>query len=242
MNLFDQSIRDVMAMIEKSGDAAKIFPFDSDDSWPGGRKGQLILRQDTAVEFGNPAFDSVSIILWTSDLPLISENRVIIQGPDISEAEGNMLPLGKVVMIYGKGFDEENSYDRYRMMEAARYDVSLEGYMMKTVPQYMREWIRVSKQAVDRGFSLRIPAGRLIERLLSHDFVEKASVLMITEPGESMELLKRTGIQTARYIGAMARMTEEMDFDCSTCGYQDVCSGASDLRLMREKLKEKWDG
>ena len=239
MNLFNESIREVLSLIEAGGASARTFPYDPAESWPRGRRGQIVLRSDTALELGNPGSDSVSFLLWTDDLSLIEGNRMVLLGPDIRETGETVLPFGKAVLVSGKGFNEENNYDCYRAMEKARYDMNIDGYMMKSIPRYMREWIRISQQARDRGFSMKVAANRLIEQLLSHEFVHRVSVLMITEPGEPIARLRKTGEQAARYIGAMAKMTEEMDFDCSSCQYFDICSDASGLRSMRESLKEK---
>jgi hypothetical protein len=42
-----------------------------------------------------------------------------------------------------------------------------------------------------------------------------------------------------RIIAAMNKMAQEMDFECSSCDYQDVCDEAEGLKGMREKLMDK---
>ena len=65
-----------------------------------------------------------------------------------------------MVIVGGSDFDEDNTYDRYREMELLRYDIHLKGYMMRGVSQQQREWSRVSKEAINNGFSFTDPRRR----------------------------------------------------------------------------------
>jgi len=103
----------------------------------------------------------------------------------------------------------------------------------------MREWSRVSREAVSRGFSFQIMGSALLTKLKALDYVTGVEVLFVTSSPEDIRALKNTGDKFMRYISAMTKMTEEMDFDCDSCEYQEVCNEAEDLQGMRKSLMKK---
>ena len=121
-------------------------------------------------------------------------------------------------------------------MDFLRYDLSLKGYMMRAVSQYMREWSRVSKEAVENGFSFQILGSALLQNLKALDYVSEAEVVFVTSSPEDVRELKKPADRFMKYINAMTKMTEEMDFDCESCEYQDVCNEAEELQGMRKSL------
>jgi len=153
--------------------------------------------------------------------------------------EPGSLPFGKIVLIGGNGFNEENCYDRFREMDLSRYDISLKGYMMRAVSQYMREWSRVSCEAVKNGFSFSILGSALSQKLKELNYVDAVEILIVTSSAEDVRELKKTGDRFLQYINAMTKMAEEMDFQCESCEFQEICDEAEELRDMRRSLMDK---
>jgi CO dehydrogenase/acetyl-CoA synthase beta subunit len=124
-------------------------------------------------------------------------------------------------------------------MELTRFDLSLKGYMLRATSQYMREWSRISLEAVKHGFSLSILGSALITALKEHPYVQAAEVMFITQSNVDVNALRDTGHTTNRLILAMNKMINEMEADCGSCDYQDVCSDASDMQALKKTLDEK---
>jgi CO dehydrogenase/acetyl-CoA synthase beta subunit len=193
-----------------------------------------VLGQDTAVELGNPKDASTSSLMWNSNPQKIKNRRITVVGPDLPQVKWKMVSFGKIVIIGGEDFNEENNYERYRRLEQVRYDIHLKGYMMRGASQYQREWSRVSKESLDKGFSFRILGGALIDKYLELDFVRSVEVIFITSGREDVLEMKTVSDQVMRIIGAMNKMAGEMSFDCDSCEYTDVCSDVAELRSMRK--------
>lgn len=208
-------------------------------SWPPGGGKNVVMSRDMAVELGNPSDESVSFVLWVDKPDLVRDGVITIVGSDLPERAGVSLPFGKVVVAGVRGFNEENSYNRYREMELLRYDLDLKGYMMRAVSQYQREWSRVSREALEAGFSLKVLGGALIDRFREKDYVESVEVVFITSSREDVRELRGILEGAMRVVSAMNKMVEEMSFDCSTCEYNDVCSEVGELRNMRNSLAGK---
>jgi hypothetical protein len=109
----------------------------------------------------------------------------------------------------------------------------------EAVTQYMREWSRISREAVENRFSLPLLGSAMIRQLKAFDYVKSVEIMFVTSSNPDVLELKQTGDRFIRIINAMTRMAEDHDFDCETCEFQPVCNEAEELRRMHKALKEK---
>ena len=241
MQLLDHLISEVKDFTDRKKKAGVLKEYLVSDvlAWPEAGPRDIVLKSDTGVELGNPKDESVSFLLWTADSSLINDGSIKIIGPDIGETATPAVSFGRVILASVRDFNEENCYDRYREMEFLRYDISLKGYMMRAVSQHMREWSRVSREAVENGFSFEILGSALLNKLKAVDYVTGAEIIFVTSSKEDVRELKAPAERFMTYINAMTKMAEEMDFDCESCEYQEVCSEAEELQYMRKSLMEK---
>ncbi|MCX7678512.1 MAG: hypothetical protein N2316_04775 [Spirochaetes bacterium] len=236
MNLFDDILHEIRNFVDARKDKTVTRMLDQHiREWPKAKGKNLVLTADTAVELGNPRTESVSFVLWTQNPSAIVDNVFHLIGNDIAEAEGKSLPFGKVVMLAVEGMNESNCYDRHRAIELARYDLELEGYMLRAASQYLREWSRVSKTAVAHGFSFSIFANELSRVYRAFEFVSAVECLFVTSSCDDVRELYELGSKVERRIAAMNKMHREMDFDCSRCEFTDVCSEVEGLRFLRNR-------
>jgi CO dehydrogenase/acetyl-CoA synthase beta subunit len=241
MKLCHDIIKDIRMFLQKPRSFFSIQEYSSfpEISWPKASSRDIILQSDTGVELGNPKDQSVSFLVFTNDRSLVRDGKISLLGPDIGETNTNRLPFGRAVLVGGTGFDEENSYTRFREMDLSRYDISLKGYMMRAVSQYMREWSRISKEAVKNGFSLPLLGSAMIQELKNLDYVDSVEILFVTSSNKDVLELKQTGDRFIQMINAMTKMMEDHNLDCESCEFQPVCDEAEELRRMHQILKEK---
>ncbi|MFW6414982.1 MAG: hypothetical protein ACOCZ2_01580 [Thermodesulfobacteriota bacterium] len=207
--------------------------------WPGSRKNNIVFQSDTAVELGSPDQESVSFILWTNDLSLVNHNTFSLYGPDLPSCGDQSMPFGKVIVLGGSGFDEDNCYERHQEIDLARYDLNLEGYMIRAVSQYMREWSRISKTALERGFDFPTLAKAIRDLYLEFDYIRKVETIFVTSSILDVRELNDLGRKATDRIVAMNRIAGEMNLDCDSCDLQEVCNDAIELRKMhRKRMKQ----
>jgi len=241
MGLFDkqyQAISDYLGSRRREGKVSE-YIHNGQTDWPSEKNRNLVLGPDTAVELGNPKDASTSFLMWVNDPDKIKNGRITIVGPDLPQLSGQQVSFGKIVIVDASDFDEDNSYDRYREMELLRYDIHLKGYMMRGVSQYQREWSRVSKEAIQNGFSFQTLGSALIEKFLTINYVQAVETVFITSSRKDVLEAKTISDNVTKLISAMNKMTEELSFDCDTCDYNDVCGDVAELRAMRKKLQKK---
>jgi len=238
MELFEATIRNVHDFLESIG-PRRVFSLNPASLWPTGRGRNIVLKEDMGLELGNPDRGSLSCLLWTEDISKISDGRITLVGPDFPESTGRSLALGKLVLAGVEGFDEVNAYDRHKDLEFLRYELDLKGFMMRAVSQYQREWCRISREALLLGFSAATLGSALLRIFQEKPYVKAAEVVFITSGPEDVDRLREFTSPAERIIAAMNRMADEFDFDCASCGYQDVCDEADGLKGMRERLKNR---
>ncbi|BCS96683.1 hypothetical protein DSLASN_23150 [Desulfoluna limicola] len=231
MGMFDAIICDVKAYVGTR--AGRRLPERGDASWPGAGRNNLVLLADLALELGNPADGSVSFLVSTEEEALVDDGRITLIGPDIGEAPGPRLPFGKVVIVHVEGEEESLRAKRHREMFLLKFALSLKGYMVKAASRYMAEWSRISKEAVDSGFSFTVLGHALMEGYRRLDYVKAVEVVFVTSSGADVNGLYDMGHRALRRVDAMNKRTSEMTHDCSSCGYKDVCDEAEELREAR---------
>jgi CO dehydrogenase/acetyl-CoA synthase beta subunit len=238
MELFTHTIEAVRTFVDTQS-SRRTWIEAPNYAWPTGGGRNIVLKEDMGLELGSPEKDSVSCLLWTEDLSRITDGRITLMGPDFTECMGKSLPFGKVVLVGVEGFDEDNAYDRHKDMDFLRYELDLKGFMMRAVSQYMREWCRISRETLSQGFSARNLGSSLIRLFRDRPYVKTVEVIFFTSSTDDVHKLKEITSPSEKVISAMNKMASEMDFECGSCDYQDVCDEAEGLKGMRDKLMEK---
>ncbi len=238
MELFRDTIEELRAFFIEAGPMSS---WDEDDSciWPAGGNRNIVLKDDTGLELGSPERDSVSCLLWTHDNSIVKDGRITLIGRDFAQCTGESLPFGKVVIACVHGFNEDNAYERHKDLDFLRYDLDLKGFMLRAASQFMREWCRISKDALRNGFSARILGSALIKLFRAQSFVKSVEVIYMTSSTEDIGRLKEITAPAEMIIAAMNKMAVEMDFECDSCDYRPVCDDATQLKSMRDSLMKK---
>jgi len=238
MELFEQTLMDIRKYIEEKNGFSRVLS-KRNPPWPSGKGRNVVLADEMAVELGNPQMNSTSCLLWTQKSDLIRDGKVTLIGPDIQDNPDKSFPFGKVVLVEVNGFDEESAYDQYKEMEAVRYALDLKGYMIRAVSQYQREWSRISREALQSGFSFDVLGSALREEYLKKDYIHAVEILFVTSSAEDVGELQEITKNVGRTISAMNKMLSEIDSDCDECEYNDVCDEVDELKRMKNTRNEK---
>ncbi len=195
----------------------------------------LILEEETAVELGDPRAGSLMTLLW-GDPSLIEDGTIALAGPDLSECTQRKIPFGLVILA-GAQFPDE--YEFFRNLKDAFYAVKLKGFMARMLPSRNTIWCRVSKDAILQGFTLFHLGNAVIDSIKKVPGVSAAQVIMVTSTKEQVEKLKTVAEGAKRIVDAMVKMYSELNFDCESCDYRDVCETVNELKRIRDRLRKK---
>jgi len=231
MGLFDEPYTELRSFLQSQRKLGKVKEYrGSQTNWSSEKT--LVLKSDTAIELGSPSFSSLMLLLWADSVQVPSD-RIYLIGPDLAEAGSSPIPFGQVVIVGGCFADE---YDSYRDLREAVYTCDLRGISSRALPSKQEIWLRISRDAIADGFNLDVLGSALIDRLKRNPLVEAVEVLFITDMVELAQL-RHVGEKVQTIVSAFTKMYEEMNFDCETCEYVEVCDEVVELRRIRNKLR-----
>ena len=204
-------------------------------------KSTLILKEDTAVELGGPATAGTTFLLWTDDVSLVSDGRVTLIGPDISETTGKVLPFGQVVLVAGSCLNKEL---QPRLERDLRDAEAFPGYAVRSTGG--RIWSRVSHQARDQGFSLRRLGSTILTQLhRKQAAVTAAEIVFVTSSVEDVQSLERIGAQVRKLSHDLRRerlkqVSEDVyecrsGVSCDVCADNEVCTDIRQIVAIRKR-------
>jgi CO dehydrogenase/acetyl-CoA synthase beta subunit len=203
-------------------------------------KSTLILKEDTAVELGGPATEGTTFLLWTDDVSLVSDGKVTLIGPDITETAEALLPFGQVVLVAGSSLNKEL---HPRLERDLRDAESVLGYAVRSTGG--RIWSRVSRQALDQGFSLRGLGSTILSQLRSRQSAGTAAeIILVTSSAEDVQSLERIGAQVRKLSHDLRRerlkqVSEDVyecrsGVSCDVCADNDVCTDIRQIVSIRK--------
>ena len=240
MELFDSFFSEIGQYYEQMNERGLARTYIRDDklAWPRSNSNHVILEADTAIELGHPRTESLAFMLWTESLDKVSDGRITIIGPDLSEIRDKQFPFGKITLLRCHGFNEDNAYDRYIELDMVRYKLKIEDYMIRALPQNMREWSRVSKEGIRSGLSFQVLGSELIHDYKQLEYVDAAEIIFITSSVEDIKSFKPVGEKATRIIEAMNKIFDDLEFNCGSCDFKDICEEIDGLRAMHNKTKK----
>ncbi len=232
MGLFDAQITGFRGLVEGWEANGRLRTLDVAEGAGWKRGESLILQEDCGLELGNPGTASISFMMWAEEAS-VERDAVRLLGPDAPELGGGSVPFGQVVIVGGDFPDE---YEAFRDLRDAAYGVHIEGFMPRSLPSRQTTWCRVSREAMDKGFSLGHLGAALIGDVGGVENVSGVEVLFITGSVEDVRSLAPVADGARRVVDALLKMYTEKKYDCKTCEYRDVCESVMELKDIRKKL------
>lgn len=222
MNLLTQKDYDkfVATSLEARNIKIKITDIPIPVSFAAAFEGERIRKNDMFAEFGGNKTEAWELVIH-KEASEVEDHKIEVVGPNIDEVktEGIVrLPLAVVVKIAGKNMqdDFEPVLER-RLHYFLNY---IEGVMH--VGQRDMSWIRISKDAFEKGFRLE-HIGEVLYAKMRDEFesvVDKCEVTIITDPDKVLELKAEA---TARYEARDERLACLVDesveefYSCNLC-------------------------
>ncbi|MEM2426631.1 MAG: hypothetical protein QXF20_01570 [Candidatus Hadarchaeales archaeon] len=233
MKLFDEDLKFLRGLLEKAegeGKVRRLSPFLPEEFL--GEGPEVILKEDTWVELGPPELPSFSSVLLTETPGLVEDGRVSLWGKDLPELRGEV-PFAQLCLVESKEIRDED----YRKLNLVPFRMVLKGYTIRGLPSQMRVWSRVSRQVVERGFSLSV-VGEALRRALRSLPVSSVEVVFSTSE-EGVSSLLWIGEKARKIASAIGKMVEEVSLDCERCDYREICGSVEELRAIRERMVGK---
>ncbi|MBN2467197.1 MAG: CO dehydrogenase/CO-methylating acetyl-CoA synthase complex subunit beta [Deltaproteobacteria bacterium] len=149
----------------------------------------------------------------------VEDGMVEVFGPDIDDVEaGSRLPLGIHILIAGRQMQE----DFLPILERQIHHLINYAQGLMHIGQRDIAWLRVSKQAVEKGFTLA-DLGRILHAMFHKDFgaiFDKVQIRIYTEEDTVKDLVEKAREifrQRDERIAGMTDESEEVYYSCTLC-------------------------
>jgi acetyl-CoA synthase len=181
-------------------------------------EGETIRKGDMYVEFGGGKATGFELVTMVTENE-IEDGKITVIGPEVDElVEGSSNPIGIMVKIYGRKMqvDFEGVLER-RIHYFINY-----GEGLWHVAQRDLCWLRISKEAVAKGFKIK-HYGEILIAKFKDEFpaiVDRVEVTLITDQEKANEMIKvareRYAVRDLRLRGLVDEKVEEL-YSCILC-------------------------
>jgi len=181
-------------------------------------EGERVRGEDIYLEAGGGRTQAVEF-LRMADMNDVEDGKVEVIGPEIKDLPpGSKIPLAIMVQIAGRKMQE----DFEPILERQIHHLLNYAQGVMHIGQRDIAWIRIAKQAVDKGFKLE-HIGKIIHAKLHQDFaniLDKVQVKIYTEEEEVKRLVEEARKIYWKRDERLAGLTdEEVDtfYSCTLC-------------------------
>jgi acetyl-CoA synthase len=170
-------------------------------------EGERVRKENLQVEFGGK-YSTAFEYLRKRPMDQVEDGKVVLIGPDIDQAQpGKAMPLGTVVEVAGRSFHED--FESVLERRIHKFTSCASGIMH--IGQRDIPWIRISKEAYEKGFRLKHLGELLIHKY--HDefsgIVDKVQVTIFTDEQAMQEALREARLAYGKRDERMAGMKDE---------------------------------
>ena len=237
MELYNHLINETCELLK--GDAT-VWDYSGLKKWKDLGASELVLQKDAAYELGAQGKGSANYVLFTSNAELVSEDKVMLYGPDLGEIKGDCDFARIVLLRLGVlDDDDETVYRTLKDIEFAKYHVYPEGYMVRMSPESSREQVRVSKAALRQGISFKSIGANYIEEYKKDHNVLAATVIFVTAPGYDYKQMQALAKKSTAVTGTLTHILEGLPTDCSICALKDVCDEVEGMKELHFGVGDK---
>ena len=204
--------------IELRGLTIKIEKIPIPVPYGAGFEGERVRKEDMYVQFGGKYTDAFEL-LRMKPMEEVEDGKIEVIGPDVDEMEeGGAYPLGIVVEVAGRDFQE----DFETVLERRIHEFLSCAHGIFHMGQRSIVWVRISKEAYEKGFRMK-HFGEILLAKMHEEFnriVDRVQVKIYTDEKEVKRLLeeaKEIYHQRDDKISGMTDEDVEEFYSCTLC-------------------------
>ena len=181
-------------------------------------EGERVRKDDLYLEMGGGKTQCTELCKM-AEMNKIDDGKVEVIGPDVKDVKkGDRLPLGIYVQVAGR----EMQPDFEPILERQIHHLINYAQYIMHIGQRDISWIRVSDQAIDKGFTLK-DIGTILHAKLHQDFgsiLDKVQVTLYTDKKDVDALTKKARAEYKARDERVENMTDESVetfYSCTLC-------------------------
>ena len=204
--------------IELRGLTIKIEEISIPVPYGAGFEGERVRKEDMHVQFGGKYTDAFELLRMRS-ADEVEDGKIEVIGPEIDEMkQGEAYPLAITVDVAGREFQE----DFESVLERRIHEFISCAHGIFHMGQRSIIWVRVSKEAAEKGFKIK-DFGEILIAKMHEDFtkiVDRVQVKIYTDKAKVAELVEvAREVYNTRddKVGAMTDEDVEEYYSCTLC-------------------------
>jgi acetyl-CoA synthase len=181
-------------------------------------EGERVRGEDIYLEAGGGRTTAVELVT-SADMDKVTDGKIEVVGPDVTDIEpGSQLPLAIYVEVAGREMQD----DFEPILERQIHHLINYAQGAMHIGQRDIAWVRISKQAVEKGFKLS-NFGDILHAKFHQDFgtiFDKVQITMYTEQDKVDEILEKAKAIYTKRDDRIAGMTDEDTdpfYSCTLC-------------------------
>lgn len=208
-------------------------------TWNTGKKSELILKKDSAFELGGSYKSAVNYQCVTTSTKLIENDEILLYGEDLIEIK-NDVPFARLAFLQINNLEgDEIAYKAIKQLEFIKYNMNLEGYMMRASTMDRREQVRVAKSAVADGISFKNIGNSFINSYKQNPLVKAVRIVFITSDMPIFKQLMDNARKIDEITLTLNHVLNNMNFNCSSCNLKPICDEVEGMRELHFKSAKK---
>ena len=208
----------VQKSVEIRGLKVHVSDIDIPCSFGPAYEGERVRGKDLYAQCGGGKTQATELVQMT-DMGAIEDGKVNLVGPDITELkEGETFPLGIYVEVAGREMQED--FEPILERQIHHLINYIQGVMH--IGQRDIAWVRVSKSAMEKGFTLK-DIGTVLHAKFHNDFgkiLDKVQVTLYTKKKDVDEVTKKARAIYKHRDDRVENMTDESEeiyYSCTLC-------------------------
>ncbi|MEF3169482.1 MAG: CO dehydrogenase/CO-methylating acetyl-CoA synthase complex subunit beta [Deltaproteobacteria bacterium] len=208
----------VQKAIEVRGLKVSVTKIDIPVAYGPAFEGERVRKDDLYLECGGGRTLGVELLV-SKDLDEVQDGLVTVEGPEMTDVQpGAKLPLAILAEVAGRAMQS----DFEPILERQFHHLINYAQGIMHIGQRNIMWLRVGKQAIEKGFKFE-HIGRILHGKLHQEFgaiVDKVQVKIYTSEEkvkEVMELARQVYAARDERLGSMTDETEEIFYSCTLC-------------------------
>ncbi len=181
-------------------------------------EGERVRGDDIYLEAGGGRTTAVELVT-SAEMDEVTDGKIEVVGPDVGDVEaGSKLPLAIYVEVAGRQMQS----DFEPILERQIHHLINYAQGAMHIGQRDIAWLRLSKQAVDKGFTLR-HLGDILHAKFHQDFgtiFDKVQVTIFTDEAKVNEILEKARAiykERDERIGGMTDEDTDPFYSCTLC-------------------------
>ncbi len=181
-------------------------------------EGERVRKDDLFVEMGGGKTQCTELCKM-AEMNEIEDGKVEVVGPDIGDVKkGDKMPLGIFMQVAGR----EMQPDFEPILERQIHHLINYAQYIMHIGQRDIAWVRVSDQAVEKGFTLK-DIGVILHAKMHQDFgaiLDKVQVTLYTKPDDVDKLTETARAEYKARDNRVENMTDESTetfYSCTLC-------------------------